>query len=145
MMSVTRSDQRGVGLIEVLIAVVVLSIGLLGLAGLQMTSMRNAGGALSKTQANALGNDILDRMRANRGAALAGDYDTKFATEHGAGTVAEDDLADWKDSLGEYLPGGQGAIDVDDSNVLLEMRWQEQWADDADKDGWVSVQMRTRL
>ena len=137
--------QSGVGLIEVLIAMVVLSIGLLGLAGVQLTSMRSSSSALAKTQANTLGNDILDRMRANRGAALAGDYNTEFDSKHGAGSVAEDDLSDWKAALAEYLPGGQGRVEVDDSDTQIQIRWREDWADEADKSGYVLVNMRTRL
>lgn len=142
-----RADHRqsGVGLIEVLVAVLVLSIGLLGLAGVQLISMRNSNSALSKVQANTLGNDILDRMRANRGAALDGDYDTTFEDEHEGGTVALDDLSDWKTALSDQLPGGQGEIDVDDAEVLVTIRWVEDWAEEADDAGRVNVQMRSRL
>lgn len=145
MTGVHARAQAGVGLIEVLIAVVVLSIGLLGLAGVQLTSMRSANAALAKTQANTLGNDILDRMRANRGAALNENYDTEFDQAHTTGSVAEDDLADWKDELAAYLPGGQGRIDVDNSDTEIQIRWREDWSEAADKNGYVVITMRTRL
>ncbi|HZE18056.1 MAG TPA: type IV pilus modification protein PilV, partial [Mycobacterium sp.] len=60
-----RRQQAGVGLMEVLITVLVLSIGLLGLAGLQATGLRNNHGSLLRTQATMLAADMADRIRAN--------------------------------------------------------------------------------
>ncbi len=56
--------QEGATLIEVLIAIVVLSIGLLGLAGLQATSVQSNHSAYQRSQATLLGYDLADRMRA---------------------------------------------------------------------------------
>ena len=58
--------SQGFTLIEVLIAIIVLSIGLLGLAGLQLTSLRNSNSAYTRSQAVILSYDIVDRIRANR-------------------------------------------------------------------------------
>ncbi len=63
--------QRGFTLIEVMIAVLVLSIGLLGLAGLQVTALRNNQTAFLRTQAAILSGDIIERMR--RSGKLAGE------------------------------------------------------------------------
>ena len=64
------TDQRGTTLIEVLIALIVLSIGLLGLALLQVTSVQSNHSAYYRSQATVLAHDLADRMRANRTAAL---------------------------------------------------------------------------
>ncbi len=71
----TRRPTSGYTLVEVLVAVVILSVGLLGLAGMQARGMRNSHDAYLRSQAAILAYDIADRMRANRDAALAGDYD----------------------------------------------------------------------
>lgn len=58
--------ERGFTLIEVLVAMVVLSIGLLGLAGLQATSLKSNQSAYHRSQATQLAYEMADRMRANR-------------------------------------------------------------------------------
>ncbi|MBT5229003.1 MAG: type IV pilus modification protein PilV [Methylococcales bacterium] len=60
-----RKLHEGFTLIEVLIAVIVLSIGLLGFAGLQLSSLRNTNSSYTRAQAVTLSYDIVDRMRAN--------------------------------------------------------------------------------
>ena len=57
--------NTGFTLIEVLIAMIVLAVGLLGLAGLQATSLRNNQSAYNRIKATQLAYDIADRMRAN--------------------------------------------------------------------------------
>ena len=56
---------KGASLIEVLVAVVILSIGILGIAGIQVVSLQQNRGALLRLEALQLANDIIDRMRAN--------------------------------------------------------------------------------
>ncbi|MCF6251352.1 MAG: type IV pilus modification protein PilV [Methylococcaceae bacterium] len=57
--------ETGFTLIEVLIAMLVLAVGLLGLAGLQATGLRNNLSAYNRSQATQLAYDMADRMRAN--------------------------------------------------------------------------------
>lgn len=57
--------QSGLSLIEVLIAIVISSIGLLGLAGMQATGLQNNHSAYHRSQATVLAYDIADRMRSN--------------------------------------------------------------------------------
>ena len=68
-------NHSGFSLIEVMIAVIVISIGLLGLATLQGTSIRKNHESYLRSQATLLGHEIFDRMRANRSQAIAGQYD----------------------------------------------------------------------
>lgn len=90
------SRQRGVGLIEVLIAVLVLAIGLLGIAALQATALRNGQSSFERSQAVIQTYAILDRMRANVAEARIGTYDIpKTCTVPTAGTLAATDLHDW--------------------------------------------------
>lgn len=107
------SSQQGSSLLEVLIATVVLSIGLLGLAGLQTAALKVNQTASARSQAAFLTNDIFDRMRANREAALNGGYDINgiaaAAIPAGAG-VATGDLTAWRDRITGALPEGDGSI-----------------------------------
>ena len=68
-----RPDRiSGFTLLEVLVALVILSIGLLGLAGLQAASLRYNHSSYLRSQATLIAYDIVDRMRANRQEALNG-------------------------------------------------------------------------
>ncbi len=60
-----RSKQQGVGLLEVLVALVILAVGLLGMAGMQASAKRNDLEAWQRSQAAFYVNDILERMRSN--------------------------------------------------------------------------------
>lgn len=101
-----RPNQGGFSLLEVLIAVVILSIGLLGLAGLQTTSLQSNFSAAQVSQATFLASDLMDRMRANSEAAENGDYNINFGTMDVPGTtVAADDMNGWLDQMQAALPG----------------------------------------
>jgi len=103
---VVKGSTRGFSLIEALVSLVVLSIGLLGVAGLQLTSLRSNQGAALRSQATFLAYDIIDRMRANSGAALAGAYNIPFGATGAGGTPAGNDLIAWKQNLTRTLPVG---------------------------------------
>lgn len=117
----------GFTLIEVLVTVVILSIGLLGVAGLQASTIRGTQSAYFRSQAAALGHQIVDAMRANRGAALDdGRYDIGFDEDSTCNNVATCDLNAWQSALGARLPGGKGRISVDADNVATVcIRWSE--------------------
>ncbi|MES1992288.1 MAG: type IV pilus modification protein PilV [Pseudomonadota bacterium] len=66
--------QRGFTLVEVLVAILLLSIGLLGVAGLQISGLRYQQGAYTRSQATALLTDMADRMRINPQGVGAGSY-----------------------------------------------------------------------
>lgn len=123
--------ERGFTLIEVMVAVIVLSIGLLGLAALQTTGLRNNHSAYYRSQATFLAYDIADRMRANRAAAIAGNYDLALsATPSGGSTLAAADQVEWIDSLGTILPGGDGSIAVNSASgaATVVVQWNDERA-----------------
>jgi len=72
----TTGRQRGASLIEILVAVLILSLGLLGLASMQLRAMRGAVSSVQRTQAVILSHYILDLMRVDRVAASGGLYNT---------------------------------------------------------------------
>lgn len=102
--------QAGFTLLESLVALLVLSVGLLGLAGLQAQGLQYNHDAYVRSQATMLAYDMVERMRLNAGAAA--DYVGAAPTAAcGAGaSLAEDDRACWHTAVGQTLPGGTAAI-----------------------------------
>ena len=114
--------QSGFTLIEVLVSMLILSIGLIGVAALQGVSLKNTQSAFMRSQATALAYDLADRMRANRLAAEIGLYDpgtaaTVSACKSTTGCIPQDmakhDLAEWNAAIATYLPMGQGFVCLD--------------------------------
>jgi len=120
-----HNDVKGFTLLEVLIAMVILSIGLLGLAGLQAASLRNNQQSYLRSQAVLLANDIAERMRANLPATTTGAYDqgagapaiAKAACSSTVGCssadMASNDLNEWNTDVAARLPGGDASICID--------------------------------
>jgi type IV pilus assembly protein PilV len=115
----------GFTLVEALVALVCLSIGLLGVAALQMTGLQSNLSSSWRSQATYLAYDILDRMRANR------DNRTTYVIGTGAAPVGvtpkDVDIAAWKANLAATLPNGDGTIAVD--AVKDEITVTVQWSD----------------
>lgn len=104
---------RGFSLIEVLVAVLVLAVGLLGVAGLQGVSVRNNHSAYLRTQATHLAYEIVDAMRANRNVALAGGYALAWSAAPSASdTIAQADLVAWRNRLTGLLPSGDTRVQL---------------------------------
>jgi type IV pilus assembly protein PilV len=107
-----RAAQRGMTLIEILVAIVVLSIGLLGMAGLQLKGMQVNQGSAYRWQAAMLAEDIADQMRADRVNALAKAYTVTLpgapSGAGGAGTAQA--IADWAARVQGLLPKGTAVI-----------------------------------
>jgi type IV pilus assembly protein PilV len=125
----------------VLVAIVVLSVGLLGMALLQVTSVQSYYSAYYRSQVTILASDLADRMRANRSAALGSDYVFDFPTSSSAhsvsGTQAQKDKAEWLNALALALPEGTGRVEKSGTLVTISVRWNDnrgriKAADDAD-------------
>ncbi len=100
-----------------------LSIGLLGIAGMQLTGMRANMSAGWRSQATYLSYDIIDRMRANRNNRLA--YVTGTGSVPGGTSVSALDLTAWKTNLAATLPSGDGTVAVDDNLVTVTVQWND--------------------
>lgn len=102
--------QRGAGMVEVLVAVVVLAVGLLGVAGMQLGSLRSNHSAWMRSEATLRAYDMMDRMRANPTAAVNGNYDIALTAAAPTGSTTRDlDLQEWKQDLA-VLPSGNGSV-----------------------------------
>jgi len=131
------SRQRGFTLMEMLVAVLLFGIGLLGVVGLNAVSLASSYVAGTRTVANELTTDMADRMRANRDAAYAAAgsrysdlapvdnscramYISRLNVAPAVCTttqMAEDDLKDWADQVARILPGGVGVVCMDSTPV----------------------------
>lgn len=128
----SRQHCQGLTLVEVLVALVILSIGILGLASLQTASLSFNAVAAQTSQATVLAYDMADRMRANLPAAQGGAYDIAVqnpapacAAPATVGTVAQQDISAWRMALACRLPQGTGSITRPGglSTVVLTVQW----------------------
>lgn len=149
--------NNGFTLMEVLVALAVLSIGLLGMAGMQLFSMKSSHNAYLQSQATFFAYDLIDKMRANPVGFNNGNYDTTISAIPGSFTncqtntatctpdqLATFELVQWKCGLGAYvnntaciaplnlnsvLPNGDGVINRVGEDVTVTVQWQEGGVD----------------
>jgi len=130
------SRQRGVSLIEVLVAVLIFSLGLIGMAGLMMLATRSNQSAYLRTQVAFLANGIADRMRANPIAVWDGSYNSKAlptsttqdCTSSGCtpDQLAAHDLGEWSGQLKTFLATPAATINCDTSKSCTFMQWNAE-------------------
>ncbi|MGW8247736.1 MAG: type IV pilus modification protein PilV [Acidiferrobacterales bacterium] len=134
-MSVTLKRQAGASMIEVLVALLILSIGLLGLAMLQGKTLRVNSDAMFRSQATLLANEIIESMRANTTGANTGLYKNMSGTKpsacgscSGYTKAANDDLRAWYDAQADTLPAPSSTIDYDpiSGKYTITMIWNER-------------------
>ena len=138
-----KPTQGGFTLIEVLVAAVVLGIGLLGLAGLQATTVTLNQTSYLRSQASNLAYEITDAMRANRQAALDGRYDLALGATPSGDTLAAGDLSSWLGHVQATLPDGQGSVTVAGDLATVTIRWDS--SRDVDFDTTTEFVFETRL
>lgn len=118
--------EYGTTLMEVLVSLLVLSFGLLGIAGVQSVSLRNNQAAYFRTQATMLTSEIIERMRGNKvgvensaydnvaGAATAACFTAAGCTP---AQMAAQDILDWSAGVTAALPGGVGVVCLDSTGT----------------------------
>jgi type IV pilus assembly protein PilV len=107
-----------------MVALLVISVGMIGVAALHGLALSASGEAIRRSLAVGLASDIADRIRVNRGAQLAyegeaADHRCDDPTDDGGvdcspAEMAAHDLFVWQADVAKALPAGQGTIDVDD-------------------------------
>jgi type IV pilus assembly protein PilV len=119
--------QQGVGLIEVLITVLLLSTALLALSSLQARSLLFNNSAYIRSQANVFAYDIIDRMRVAK--AISPDsFNIDFDDAVPTGTSQQDlDVKQWRTNLSNVIAGAKGKIDCTALGFCsIQIRWAEQ-------------------
>lgn len=127
--------QRGATLIEVLVAVIIMAIGMLGMAAMQSITLRNSQGAMERTQAVVQTYTILDAMRANLTAARNGQYNMAMpsgnacAVPPAGSTLVDRDKNFWITSLQNTLgPSACGSVSCADRVCTITVRWDDSRA-----------------
>lgn len=147
MLSRRSGNTKGFSLIELLIALVVLAVGLLGMATLMMTSMKSTQGASQRSAATVAVYDLIERMRSNNaqatanGSAYSGDPSAAAMPAcNGADAgcseadLASLDLAQWWSNLQAAIPGAAATLlqdpagDGSDETYCIVVFWQEPGA-----------------
>lgn len=128
--------QRGFTLVEAMVALVVLSVGLLGIAALYVETLRASRTSLYRTEAVSLASDLADRMRANRNPANAYACGNPCVAASGGNTVADTDLTAWMAMIAAQLPDGTAGIaytaptGTTPAAYVVTISWSEVGQDD---------------
>ncbi len=129
----SQRTQRGSSLLEVLIAVLVMAIGMLGIAALQAVTLRNSNSSAGRSQAVIHIYSAFDTLRLNRDGALAGQFNVSDYTC--AGVEAEEgDETDysvfngWLTDMQRDFPGSCGRIDCDSNTCTVGVQWNDSRA-----------------
>ena len=130
--------QRGLSLVEVLVTMVIVAIGLLGIAGLQLSSLKLGLIAENRSTAVIVVSTLLDRMRSN--ISNVSSYAIAYGASSPTGTTQADvDVAQFKTQIGAFLPNGDARVTIAQGDVTscvvpatakcwdvrVELRWDE--------------------
>lgn len=130
--------QAGTILLDALIAIVIFSVGILGMVKLQGLAISAAGEAKYRTDAALLADQIIARMWGTDPAQLIANF-------KGSGGTGPTQYTKWNDSVAKALPNGAGKIDIDASNVVtITVTWQAQNSADKPTHNYVSSTQITR-
>jgi type IV pilus assembly protein PilV len=119
--------HAGFTLLEVLVSMLIIAVGLLGMAGLQIQSLKQGQSAYYRSVATQLAYDLSDRMRGNLVGVLANEYNrTGLGSDYGtieaacntttgcnAAALARNDAYEWQQMVRTLLPGGEGLVCID--------------------------------
>lgn len=127
--SQTAASNRGFTLIEVLVSLLLLAVGVLGAAAMQLYALKSDQVAGVHSQAVYLANSIADAMRANESVAKTGAYviGLNTPTPPLGTSIVSVDLNTWRNTLSRELPAGVGSISAADASnrVTITIRWDE--------------------
>ena len=125
----SKRSQQGASLIEVLVSILVLAIGMLGIAAILLVSLRNSQGAMEHSQAVIQSHAMLDVMRANKPQAIIGGYNLTSWTcdPPTADSRIGTELADFINALDqEVSPSACGRIVCGSLNCTVSVRWNDE-------------------
>ncbi len=121
--------NRGIGLIEVLVTMIIIAIGLLGQASLMGVSSKANHAAYLRSHATMLSYDIIERLRVNRDLAVNLRFNTNYdepASNYTGGDIQDVELKSWKTNVEQSLPSGEAEVTVTgNGTVTINIRWTE--------------------
>jgi type IV pilus assembly protein PilV len=132
-----RKRQTGFGLVEVLVALLIVSVGLLGIVSLQVTALKNVGSSMERSQAVMQTYSYLDVLRANRAQAVISELDMTMTCDPENLATTEVEQRKWltqlQDTLGQHacaavdcLGGGRCTITVEWDDARAEGGVEDQ-------------------
>ena len=130
-----RKHVEGFSLVEVLVALVIVSVGMLGVAGLYVHGMQAGRTAMFSHQAVTLAGDVADRIRANprAGAAYTGDGADNSCVAGGIdcdeAQMAANDILIWRDQASSFLPNGSVTIGFNDGVTPAQYQITIGWTE----------------
>ncbi len=147
----THKTQAGFNLVEAMVSLVVISVGMIGIAALYGQGLGAGRTAMDRTVAVNLAADMADRIRVNRTAGAA--YADEAAADLDCGPGAADpctpaqmaayDLSVWQEQLVGQLPNGAGTVAFDDTtsppSFTISVTWQETGLGEARYDSVIQV------
>lgn len=127
--------QKGVSLIEILVTLIILSIGFLGMASVQLMGAKNVASSNYRTLATIYSYDLVERMRSNQEGLNANIYENLSwgsVPEPACGSncnysgVARRDAWEWSQQLADNLPNGEGSVEVNTEGMhVITVSWDE--------------------
>lgn len=129
----TSNNQAGFTLVEVMVALLILSVGLLGMAGLQMEGMNSNHDAMLRTIATQHAADMSERIRSSRGGFIVTDAaGTESCNDNGnCPPRVQSDFDAWTTTIANTLPSGDGRVialgnaAAGTNTIQITVRWDE--------------------
>lgn len=130
----SRRSQQGVSMIEVLIALLIFAIGLLGVAGMQTLALKSTNNSNTRTLVNIHAYEIAERMRANMTAAEDGDYNSINAVTGATNCMpsctpaqlAAWDGDEWISNLQADVPTATASVAYASGTATITINWTER-------------------
>ncbi|VVP00399.1 hypothetical protein PS732_02836 [Pseudomonas fluorescens] len=118
----SKAVQQGMTLIEVLVALLILTVGLLGAAAVQLNALKYTDSSRMTSQASFIAYDMMDRIRANSGA----NYTITPPTSANPGNARDQDLYDFTTSIVNFGgPTATGSITLNQRVYTITITWSD--------------------
>jgi type IV pilus assembly protein PilV len=127
-----KVGQQGLTLMEILVTMLILAVGLLGVASMQVSAVQDSSNASYRSIAIFYANDIVDRIRANPAAQATyadqgnASADNCLANTCTAAQMAGYDIQTWLTNIGDALPSGLGELEATGNLYTVEVKWTDR-------------------
>jgi type IV pilus assembly protein PilV len=123
-----RQLQQGLSMLEVLISILLLAVGAIGAAGMQLAALKDSGSADSRYRAASIASGMVDTLRANRNLVIDGSivFESELAAGSCTGTEATP-IRKFLNQIACELPGGQGSVAINKftKRAIVTVQWDD--------------------
>lgn len=128
----SRTHQQGFSMIEVLVAILIVSVGLIGMALLQSMALKYSQSSNYRTQAVNLSSNLLEQVRANRAEASSyvGSFSALSGTcaSTGSSVTSATFMNEWRCQMHKQLGSGAKAVVSRTNNqIQVQITWADSW------------------